>query len=80
MVEGPVRIEMPDGTVVESDRFMVAICTCRRSKDYPMCDTSHRCRPRATLVSAAVVVATSDLPSSTPSDGRRGGLRCGLGP
>lgn len=46
MVQGPVSIEMPDGSVVESDRFMVAICTCRRSKDYPMCDTSHRCRPR----------------------------------
>ncbi|HZN80017.1 MAG TPA: CDGSH iron-sulfur domain-containing protein [Mycobacterium sp.] len=46
MVEGPVRIEMPDGTVVESDRFMVAICTCRRSKSYPLCDTSHRCRQR----------------------------------
>ena len=46
MVQGPVRIEMPDGSVVESDRFMVAICTCRRSKDYPLCDTSHRCRPR----------------------------------
>jgi CDGSH-type Zn-finger protein len=46
MVEGPVRIELPDGNVVESDRFMVAICTCRRSKDYPMCDTSHRCRTR----------------------------------
>ncbi len=46
MVQGPVRIEMPDGSVVSSDRFMVAICTCRRSKDYPMCDTSHRCRSR----------------------------------
>jgi CDGSH-type Zn-finger protein len=46
MVEGPVRIELPDGTVVESDRFMVAICTCRRSKSYPLCDTSHRCRQR----------------------------------
>ena len=46
MVQGPVRIEMPDGQVVESDRFMVAICTCRRSKDYPLCDTSHRCRRR----------------------------------
>lgn len=46
MVEGPVRIEMPDGAVVESDRFMVAICTCRRSKSYPLCDTSHRCRQR----------------------------------
>lgn len=47
MVQGPVRIEMPDGQVIESDRFMVAVCTCRRSKDYPLCDTSHRCRKRA---------------------------------
>ena len=46
MVQGPVRIEMPDGRVVESDRFMVAICACRRSKVYPLCDTSHRCRRR----------------------------------
>jgi CDGSH-type Zn-finger protein len=44
MVQGPVRIEMPDGGVVESDRFMVAICACRRSKNYPLCDTSHRKR------------------------------------
>ncbi|MCW2690438.1 MAG: iron-binding protein [Mycobacterium sp.] len=46
MVQGPVRIEMPDGSVVESDRFMVAICACRRSKNYPLCDTSHRKRVR----------------------------------
>ncbi|MCK0176401.1 CDGSH iron-sulfur domain-containing protein [Mycolicibacterium sp. F2034L] len=46
MIEGPVRIEMPDGSVVESDRFMVAICACKRSKTYPLCDTSHRRRRR----------------------------------
>ncbi|WP_163720713.1 CDGSH iron-sulfur domain-containing protein [Mycolicibacterium psychrotolerans] len=46
MVEGPVRVELPDGSVVESDRFMVAICACRRSKTYPLCDTSHRRRER----------------------------------
>ncbi|MDY6871664.1 MAG: CDGSH iron-sulfur domain-containing protein [Actinomycetota bacterium] len=46
MVEGPVRIEMPDGSVMESDRFMVAICACKRSKTYPLCDTSHRQRRR----------------------------------
>jgi CDGSH-type Zn-finger protein len=46
MVQGPVRIELPDGRIVESDRFMVAICTCRRSKSYPLCDTSHRCKVR----------------------------------
>jgi CDGSH-type Zn-finger protein len=45
LVSGPVRIEMPGGRVIESDRFMVAICTCGRSKEYPLCDTSHRrCR------------------------------------
>jgi CDGSH-type Zn-finger protein len=46
LVEGPVRIELPNGTCVESDRFMVAICACRRSKTYPLCDTSHRLRRR----------------------------------
>ncbi|EKF22027.1 iron-binding zinc finger CDGSH type family protein [Mycolicibacterium hassiacum DSM 44199] len=46
MVQGPVRIELPDGSTVESDRFMVAICACRRSRTYPLCDTSHRCRTR----------------------------------
>ncbi|WIM86435.1 CDGSH iron-sulfur domain-containing protein [Candidatus Mycobacterium wuenschmannii] len=48
LIPGPVSIETPNGEVVDSDRFMVAICTCRRSKIYPMCDTSHRrCRPAA---------------------------------
>ena len=47
LVEGPVHIELPDGTTVDSDRFMVAICMCRRSKTYPLCDTSHRARLRA---------------------------------
>ena len=42
LIQGPVSIETPDGGVVTSDRFMVAICTCRRSKNYPLCDTSHR--------------------------------------
>jgi CDGSH-type Zn-finger protein len=50
MVQGPVRIELPDGEVTESDRFMVAICTCRRSKAYPLCDTSHRKRRRKSVV------------------------------
>lgn len=49
LVSGPVRIELAGGRVVESDRFMVAICTCSRSEQYPLCDTSHRrCRPART--------------------------------
>ncbi|MFH9085061.1 CDGSH iron-sulfur domain-containing protein [Streptomyces sp. NPDC017673] len=42
LVEGPVEIELEDGTTVSSDRFRVALCTCRRSRRYPWCDTSHR--------------------------------------
>ncbi|MFE3581127.1 CDGSH iron-sulfur domain-containing protein [Streptomyces vinaceus] len=46
LVEGPVEIVLDDGTVARSDRFMVALCTCRRSRAYPWCDTSHRRRER----------------------------------
>ncbi|MEU0650759.1 CDGSH iron-sulfur domain-containing protein [Streptomyces albogriseolus] len=44
LVEGPVEVELEDGSVVSSDRFQVALCTCRRSHRYPWCDTSHRDR------------------------------------
>ncbi|MEU7699250.1 MULTISPECIES: CDGSH iron-sulfur domain-containing protein [unclassified Streptomyces] len=46
LVEGPVEIVLDDGTVARSDRFTVAVCTCRRSRTYPWCDTSHRRRER----------------------------------
>jgi len=42
LIEGPVEIMISDGTTVASDRFMVAICLCRRSRRFPLCDTSHR--------------------------------------
>ncbi|AVZ41367.1 Fe-S protein [Dietzia sp. JS16-p6b] len=48
LVEGPVDLVTDDGARVCSDRFMVAVCTCRRSKTYPLCDTSHRRKIRAT--------------------------------
>ena len=44
MVEGPVEIVAEDGTVVRSDRPVVALCACRRSRMFPFCDTSHRKR------------------------------------
>ena len=50
LVRGPVRIQVSDDEVVESDRFVVAICACRRSKTYPLCDTSHRKRKRPSKV------------------------------
>lgn len=46
LIEGPVEVELEDGTVVRSDRPVVALCACRRSKTYPFCDTSHRRKTR----------------------------------
>ncbi|MEU1535057.1 CDGSH iron-sulfur domain-containing protein [Streptomyces fagopyri] len=50
LIEGPVEIVLADGTIARSERFMVAICTCRRSRTYPWCDTSHR--PRKKVIDA----------------------------
>ncbi|WFB11421.1 CDGSH iron-sulfur domain-containing protein [Streptomyces sp. LX-29] len=47
VMEGPVEVVLEDGTVVRSDRPVVALCTCRRSLLYPWCDTSHRGPRRA---------------------------------
>ncbi|MFF1875076.1 CDGSH iron-sulfur domain-containing protein [Streptomyces sp. CB03911] len=44
LVEGPVEIVLPDGTMRSGERPIVALCVCRRSKHYPFCDTSHRRR------------------------------------
>ncbi|WP_311201616.1 CDGSH iron-sulfur domain-containing protein [Dietzia cercidiphylli] len=63
LVEGPVDLITDDGARVCSDRFMVAVCTCRRSKTYPLCDTSHRRKIRATPSEAAAEAA-----AETPTD------------
>ncbi|MFI6906093.1 CDGSH iron-sulfur domain-containing protein [Nonomuraea sp. NPDC050394] len=46
LIEGPVEVVLEDGSVARSDRFLVALCACRRSRSYPFCDTSHRRRAR----------------------------------
>ncbi|MET9348799.1 CDGSH iron-sulfur domain-containing protein [Streptomyces termitum] len=46
LVDGPVEITLPDGTVHRSERPVVALCRCRRSLRDPFCDTSHRRRVR----------------------------------
>ncbi|MDX3057537.1 CDGSH iron-sulfur domain-containing protein [Streptomyces sp. NE06-03E] len=46
LVEGPVEVTCADGSVAVSDRFVVALCMCRRSRMYPWCDTSHRRRTK----------------------------------
>ena len=63
LVEGPVDLVTDDGARVCSDRFMVAVCTCRRSKNYPLCDTSHRRKTRVTPSEAP-----SETSAGTPTD------------
>jgi CDGSH-type Zn-finger protein len=47
LIEGPLEIMLDDGTRLVCDRFVVALCVCRRSRRYPLCDTSHRRRVRS---------------------------------
>ncbi|MFI5720248.1 CDGSH iron-sulfur domain-containing protein [Nocardia sp. NPDC051750] len=46
LVDGPVELVGADGEIIHADRFVVAICLCKRSRTYPLCDTSHRRRRR----------------------------------
>lgn len=46
LVHGRVEITVSDGRKVISDRAVTALCTCRRSRQYPFCDASHRRRVR----------------------------------
>lgn len=46
LLEGPLEVIAPNGDRVLADRFLVALCTCKRSGSYPLCDTSHRRRAR----------------------------------
>ena len=45
LIDGPVEITGADGRTAHSTRMVTALCMCRRSALYPLCDTSHRpCR------------------------------------
>lgn len=46
LVRGPVVIELPDGSRVRCERPVSALCTCRRTRRPPFCDTSHRRKVR----------------------------------
>ncbi|AZM56935.1 CDGSH iron-sulfur domain-containing protein [Streptomyces sp. WAC 01529] len=63
LVEGPVEVVGDDGTVFTSRRFTVAICTCRRSRTYPWCDTSHRRRVKP----GGGQARTTDSPERDPA-------------
>jgi CDGSH-type Zn-finger protein len=46
LVYGATDIVTPDGDTLRSSRAVTALCTCRRSRRFPLCDTSHRNRQR----------------------------------
>ena len=50
LVHGPIEVVLTDGRRVTSDRAVTAVCTCRRSRRYPFCDTSHRRQGRTDRV------------------------------
>ena len=66
LIEGPVEVVAEDGTVSVSDRFVVALCVCRRSRSYPWCDTSHRAHRRPAAVPEPAAPETDE---TTPPNG-----------
>jgi CDGSH-type Zn-finger protein len=46
LVYGATDIVTAEGATVRSERAVTALCTCRRSRRFPFCDTSHRNRER----------------------------------
>ncbi|MBA8795034.1 CDGSH-type Zn-finger protein [Friedmanniella endophytica] len=42
LVRGAVRLEDAEGTEVDHDRNVIALCRCGRSARKPLCDGSHR--------------------------------------
>ncbi|MFE3055811.1 CDGSH iron-sulfur domain-containing protein [Nocardia sp. NPDC059239] len=44
LIEGPVQLVTEQGRTIVCHRCVVALCLCRRSAIYPLCDTSHRRR------------------------------------
>lgn len=67
LVEGPVEVVAEDGSVIASRRFTTAICTCRRSRAYPWCDTSHRRRVKPEDTEGAENAGNTDSSDSTDS-------------
>ena len=61
LVDGSVELVSDDGSSVRSDRVVVAVCACRRSKRYPFCDTSHRQRVRTDATDWPLVKPVLDV-------------------
>lgn len=68
LVEGPIEIELPDGTHVVSERPLVALCACRRTKRYPFCDTSHRRKERPAKVDTAAAAQAAESAEGASSE------------
>ncbi|WP_411293157.1 CDGSH iron-sulfur domain-containing protein [Streptomyces sp. CBMA156] len=79
LVEGPVEVVLPNGTVRVSERPVVALCACHRSRTYPFCDTSHRRRGRPARGSNGGGADSSGADGGGPDGSRSDGSTDGSG-
>ena len=42
LVRGPVRLQDMHGREIDSERAVVALCRCGKSRNRPFCDGSHK--------------------------------------
>jgi len=62
LVYGAADIVTPDGSTVRSERAVTALCTCRRSRRFPFCDTSHRRKIRPAQAAESALETNDDSP------------------
>jgi len=41
LVRGPIQLRDQDGREIETDREVIALCRCGRSRERPFCDGTH---------------------------------------
>ncbi|MFD8779092.1 CDGSH iron-sulfur domain-containing protein [Streptomyces sp. NPDC059916] len=67
--EGPAGVVDETGAMHVSRRLWAAVCTCRRSRTFPWCNTSHRAR-RRTAAEPPATLRTSSAPNTDCEDDR----------
>ena len=72
LLRGPAHLLAVDGSTVEHDRSVIALCRCGRSRLKPLCDGSHRLSrfrdPATPDQIAHVLTHATPLPDGEGSD------------
>jgi CDGSH-type Zn-finger protein len=68
LVQGPAALQTADGSAVDHQRRVIALCRCGRSRLKPLCDGSHRLSNFRDAATATQIghVLNKAVPEPTP--------------